>query len=152
METKEISREALLRSLDSLEQICVKRMKNERLIDDKELSGFVLNIKRVTTDYAVLNKMPELANVSSEFPEKFKIRTVPYLIEIIWIILVCFLVFSLAFWGIYGLFIMISFLFYPLILPGAILVFVRYGFDRKRNILMNRIAGIAFRAKKLLST
>jgi hypothetical protein len=84
MNNQDVSREALLRSLDSLEQICAKRLKNTRVIDDKQLPFFISDIQKALYEYARLHSIPELAVAASKLPDKVVLWQIPLVAEIIY--------------------------------------------------------------------
>ncbi|MDQ3112229.1 MAG: hypothetical protein M3R17_20280 [Bacteroidota bacterium] len=150
MNNNVVSRHALLRGLDTLEQICRKRVKNELLIDDEQLPKLVTSTKEALVAYAAHYEMPELSKTASEFPKRIRIMKLPYVIEVLGVIVIFCVVFNIAYWGPYGFFLALYWFFLPVILPGIVMLFVRYKFKKHRNELMNEIACIAERAKVLV--
>lgn len=79
-----VSREALLRSLDSLEQICSKRINKVRLIDDEQLSTLILSIQTALYVYADQHAIPALALTATKFPPNVVLPEIPFVVEVIY--------------------------------------------------------------------
>jgi hypothetical protein len=76
LDTNPVSQRSLLRSLDSLEQICIKRIKNIELIDDEELPAFVASIKSALLSYSEQHHNLQLSLVSGKLPDSVKIKRI----------------------------------------------------------------------------
>lgn len=149
MNDQPVSREALLRSLDSLEQICNKRIENVRLIDDEELPRFIKSIKCELHNYGVRNTDSALSKISSEFPERITIHEIPFSVAFLLFPMMTVLFISICTMN----------LFYAVIicLPVILLVLlfyysIYYWLKRRRKETFTKITAIVMLAKKELST
>jgi hypothetical protein len=133
MEHQAVSRESLLRSLDSLEQICVKRMKNEKLIDDKALPSFILSIQKALYEYSGEHSIPELASIASRLPRNVVLLQIPLAVDIIYYAVISFYLIG-CFAGAL-LFLMNFFPLIVLIVIARIVLTMVFSYNRKEKLM-----------------
>jgi hypothetical protein len=133
MEHQAVSRESLLRSLDSLEQICAKRMKNERLIDDKEIPSFIQNIQKALYEYSGEHSIPELALIASRFPPNVVLWQIPLAIDIIYYAVLSFYLIGCVAGA--GWFLMDFFPLIVIIVIARIVLTIVFSYNRKEKLM-----------------
>jgi hypothetical protein len=141
-----VSREALLRSLDSLEEICVKRLKNTRVIDDKQLPFFISDIQKALYEYARLHSIPGLAVAASKFPGKVVLWQIPLIAEIIYYSLIGFFLIGLVL-GLGWLLLIFFPVMAVIVIAHAVVTMV---FSYKRRATLMQIADVVDEAKEML--
>lgn len=71
----------LSRSLQSLRSICLKKINNKNLVDDKELLGLFRTVREVVMNYQRENQLPELQMVIERLPDPSSFEKRPFIFE-----------------------------------------------------------------------
>lgn len=147
MNDQPVSREALLRSLDSLEDICINRMENTRLIDDEQLPVFILSIQTALNEYAYRNSTPAVALIAAKLPNKVDLLQIPYAVRVVYYVLIC--VFLIGCYFGFGALLVI---FAPLILLVVLAHFVvTIAFTNNRKAKLQGICNVVDEARIALN-
>ncbi len=141
MNNQPVSREALLRSLDSLEKICRKRTKNILLIDDNELPQLVHLNKEALSDYALRNKIFELSEISESIIIPGKVSEWP---EFIWVAITMLVGMLILF----PYFIVLAFMSLPLV---CLILLYRYKRKKIKAFSFAQLAGAISHAKVIVA-
>lgn len=72
-----IKPEHLLVSLRSLQSICSKKLTDDHLVDNEELTHFCRTVRAAVTTYQQTNNIPELEIVMRRFPEARSYEPIP---------------------------------------------------------------------------
>lgn len=143
MNNQSVSREALLRSLDSLEEICVNRIENTRLIDDEQLPAFILSIQTALNEYAYRNSKPELALIAAKLPQKVNLLQIPFVVQVAYYILICVCLIG-YFFGFGWFLIIFAPVIFLVVLAHLVVTLV---FSRNRKAKLLQICNVADEAK-----
>jgi hypothetical protein len=146
MNNQAVSHEALLTSLDSLEQICTKRLKNTRVIDDKQLPFLVSDIQKALYEYAEQHSIPKLASAASKFPGTVILWQIPLYVQVIYYSLIVLFLSGFIF-GLQWLLLMFFPVVAVIVIAHAVVTMV---FSYKRKGTLMRIADVVDEVKEML--
>jgi hypothetical protein len=141
MNDQVVSRTALLRSLDSLEQICRKRIEDVHLIDDKQLPLLVKSNKEALLKYASHYKIAPLAGIAKSISVPGKYRELP---EFIWVTITMIVGMLLLF----PYFFVLAIMSFPLV---ALVILYRSKRNKKRNFSFALLADTISHAKTIVT-